>query len=318
VNVLHRSQWLALSIALSVQIGAAHDALSLDLPTLSAESGSNGCVRLNVGTPATASRTTIETSTNLWHWGQSETITGGGILATVEIGADGPWEFFRARTEHCSGTLGNLWCLGDSWTACLGGLTWRRNLWQDLTDAGWVVDFVGTVNDQGACDSGDASFDDDHNGISGVEAAQVATDYLAGWLQDVTPDTVLLLLGGNDLLRNPNTVETVIVTVGHINSIIDQLRIVNPNVVIHVGVYGYVDRPQSLPDWMMDNFATRLQLTTGARTTAESPLYFVDHRVGWDRSIHLSGDGLHPNSLGLEKVADNWFASICANQADTE
>ncbi|MEM9018586.1 MAG: hypothetical protein AAGC68_16365, partial [Verrucomicrobiota bacterium] len=49
-------------------------------------------------------------------------------------------------------------------------------------------------------------------------------------------------------------------------------------------------------------------------SSSRSPVYFVDHRVGWDRDSYLAFDRYHPNSAGMEKLAENWLASIEANQ----
>ena len=99
-----------------------------------------------------------------------------------------------------------------------------------------------------------------------------------------------------------------------LGSIIDQIRADNPNVVIHAAVYGYVD--VLVPDSSVDDFSNQLQTLVANKTTTQSPVYFVDHRVGWIKSIHLdSSDSFHPTDAGMQKMADNWLASIQANQA---
>ena len=59
------------------------------------------------------------------------------------------------------------------------------------------------------CETGQ-TFDRDHNGISGITAEEVLTGRLSGWLNAVTPDTVLLTLGANDFKRGASltTIET--------------------------------------------------------------------------------------------------------------
>lgn len=219
---------------------------------------------------------------------------------------NGFYRAVRAVTQpQGPGDLGNLWCLGDSYTQCFGSYTWRRQLSQDLDAAGWEVDFVGTLVSPANCETGQ-TFDRDHNGISGITAEEVLTDRLSGWLNAVTPDTVLLLLGGNDFQRGASltTIET------RVNAIIDQIRNDNPNVVIYLANYGYNFK---LPDSVTDDSTERSLTVVADKTTAQSPVYFVDHRIGWDKSIHIANDGLHPNKAGMQKMAETWLTAIESN-----
>jgi len=102
-----------------------------------------------------------------------------------------------AGAQTAAGNLGNVWCLGDSWTDCWERKTWRRHLWQGLSVRGWTANFVGTLTTDSRCESGQA-FDRDHNGIAGITARELLDLRLASWLAQLTPDTVLSLLGGND------------------------------------------------------------------------------------------------------------------------
>ena len=87
--------------------------------------------------------------------------------------------------------------LGDSiteGTQVPGG--YRIGLWQRLASSGYRVDFVGSQF------NGPASLGDhDHEGHPGWRIDQIDAN-IVGWLQPVTPRTVLLHIGTNDVLQN--------------------------------------------------------------------------------------------------------------------
>jgi len=206
------------------------------------------------------------------------------------------------------GNLGNLWCVGDSWTDCFIGFTWRRKLSQNLRAAGWQVNFVGTRTTNRLCETGQR-FDRDHNGIAGMTAQELLDTRLTPWLNALTPDTVLLLIGGNDF--EGGNIAAVMTRIG---AIIDRLRADNPDVVIHSGIYGYVG--VRIADATVDEAAVQLQDLIAAKTSVQSPIHFVDHRIGWNKTIHLSPiDRFHPSRAGMNRLAVNWQNSIEAHQA---
>lgn len=171
-----------------------------------------------------------------------------------------------------------------------------------------MVNFVGTRTTNRYCESGQ-QFDRDHNGVLGITAEEVLNQRLTPWLAALTPDTVLLLLGGNDL--DGGNIPAVMTRLG---MIVDRIRIDNPDVVIHAGMYGYVG--VRVPDATVDDAANQLQTLIATKSTVQSPIHFVDHRVGWDKSIHLFPiDRFHPNNAGMQKMAANWLASIQTHQA---
>jgi hypothetical protein len=276
-------------------------------PEIVLQQAGGGSVELVVTTPADAFRTEVQQSDDLVAWNPVRTIADGGVVDRIPLTIDRARSFYRAVTQPRPGTLGNLWCLGDSWTDCFLNYSWRRKLSQDLEGAGWALDFVGTLNTPLACEAGQV-FDRDHNGVSGITAEEVLNNRLPGWLSALDPDTVLLLLGGNDLLAGATT--TTILT--RLESIMDAIRADNPDVVIYAAIYGYVD--VLVPDAFVDSFAVALKALVASKTTVQSPVYFVDHRVGWIKAIHLDpSDQFHPSDAGMQKMADNWLSAIQAN-----
>jgi len=265
-------------------------------------------VDLHVSTPPNAFTTEVQESDDLAGWTPVTTINGAGMSVHLQMPIDRPRAFYRAVTQFSPGNLGNLWCIGDSWTDCSALRTWRRKLSQDLVATGWVVDFVGTITTPSLCEPGQ-SFDRQHDGIAGITALDVLNNNLNSWLTTVTPNTVLLLLGGNDIVGG----SSIATTMTRIGGIVDRLRTSNPNVVIHIGGYAYIN--EFITDSTMNAFNTALQTLITSKTTGQSPVYYVDHRIGWSKSVHLDpNDQSHPSNAGMEKLADNWLASIQLHQ----
>ncbi|MDY7014049.1 MAG: SGNH/GDSL hydrolase family protein, partial [Cyanobacteriota bacterium] len=87
--------------------------------------------------------------------------------------------------------------LGDSITVghdVPGG--YRTLLWQKLTDRGYEIDFVGSVQNGPR-----ALPDKDHEGHAGWRIRDLRSQ-IQSWLQQTQPDIVLLMIGSNDILKN--------------------------------------------------------------------------------------------------------------------
>ena len=95
--------------------------------------------------------------------------------------------------------------------------SYRYSLWVRLIAAGISFDFVGSMNSNFFGnpvwpDYNGQSFDRDHEGHWGWQADQILNghpltegkEYLSAWLEEYTPDIVLLHLGGkaNPVVRN--------------------------------------------------------------------------------------------------------------------
>lgn len=261
--------------------------------------------RLLVSTSSEAASTQVLQSSDLQNWTLLESIEGPDVQHTIDLPVSEPAQYFSAQTTtaELAGNLGNLWCLGDSWTDCFEEVTWRRVLWQRLINEGWTVDFVGTHRDPASCESGQ-DYDRDHQGTSGVTAEETLHE-IDRLLRSVAPDTVLLMLGGNDIDEGGSNG---LVVVDRLSSIIDRIRSVNPRVVIHLGVYGYVD--VSVTDGQLDGFAALASDLAAEKTSTMSPVWLVDHRLGWDKTTDLADDRFHPSPRGMTKIAENWLESI--------
>ncbi len=208
---------------------------------------------------------------------------------------------FASELSAKNKDLGNVWVIGDSWSACHGDHTWRRSLYQTLKKHKYTMDFIGTSSDDDpACEKGQ-TFDRDHNAYGGITAVGLL-DQLPEWYEQLPQaDNVLLMAGGNDLASHD--MEQVLVT---LSKMIESLRSDNSKVTIYLGGYSYtLGAEKSFVDEMhqlMFDFATDI-------STKKSPVYFADLRENFNPNIHELEDE-HPNAAGTVVLAQNWFKTI--------
>ncbi len=208
-------------------------------------------------------------------------------------------------------TLGQLKIvpLGNSITqgniSYQGANSYRRNLWHKLNNAGYNVDFVGSLDtDNKGRTFPDASFDHDHEGHWGWRADEILAD-LADWLTGYTPDVALIHLGSNDAIQ-ANTVAS---TLDEIEDIIGILRNDNARIVIFLARI----LPLENADWNEKVEGINAELVTLASNLdeAQSPIILVDQNSGWSITDHTY-DGVHPNLAGEERMAQRWFNAFDA------
>ena len=253
-------------------------------------------------------RSTEDLSLPLNQWPIWWTINGNSEIQDLPfpLREESSSRFFSAVEVDSLRPLGNVWCLGDSWTDCWEDTTWRRYLWQRLQAGDWTVDFVGANLDGSGCEAGQV-YDRDHDGYGGITAETVLAE-LDGILESIDPDTLLLMIGGNDIETTPDFG----VIMERIRGIVEKARIKNPRLFIHLGMYGYVD--VSISDTQIDAFGARLKELASSLHSTASPVSFVDHRVGWVKATDLDTDLFHPSPAGMAKIAENWFNSIQRHQ----
>ncbi len=206
--------------------------------------------------------------------------------------------------------------LGDSITGSFeGSASYRFWLWEQLVSAGFAdkVDFVGK-----RCGCGDINgecgqpqfpcsvWPCNHNGyhdrtigmILGMVGSLCAVD---------TPDVVLLHLGTNDII-SPDATGDLSVSKSEMESLIDKIRVYNPNVTILLCkiIPSIYDR-DSFPVFnrYMDQVAVE-------KTQAASPIVIVDQYTGYvpwpgqDNDV----DGVHPTESGEKKIANKYFGAL--------
>jgi len=194
--------------------------------------------------------------------------------------------------------------LGDSITGSPG--CWRAILWNRLQAAGHTdIDFVGTLPTQGC----GVAHDGDNEGHGGILGTNIADqNLLPPWLAATDPDIVLMHLGTNDVWNNRSPA-TILAAYG---KMVDQMRAQNPRTTVLVAQIipmnpsncaecgaRVVALNQAIPAW------------AASKSTAESPVVVVDQFTGFNTATD-TGDGVHPNDAGIQKMSDRWYPALAA------
>ena len=192
--------------------------------------------------------------------------------------------------------------LGDSITGSPG--CWRALLFNRLVSSGHAgIDFVGTLPGQGC----GVAYDGNNEGHGGYLATNVANQHqLPGWLAATRPDVVMMHFGTNDVWNNRSPA-TILAAFGRL---VDQMRAGKPTMrilvakIIPMNPSGCADCAQrvinlnnAIPGW------------AAGKSTSASPITVVDQWSGFSTGSD-TGDGVHPNSRGNQKISDRWYAAL--------
>ncbi|MEV0570717.1 ricin-type beta-trefoil lectin domain protein [Dactylosporangium sp. NPDC050588] len=192
--------------------------------------------------------------------------------------------------------------LGDSITGSPG--CWRALLWNQLQSAGYTnIDFVGTLPAQGC----GVSHDGDNEGHGGYLATNIANqNQLPGWLSATRPDVVVMHLGTNDVWSNIAPA----IILAAFSRLVDQMRASNPAMKILVAKILPMN-PGNCPQCgqRVVNLNTAIPAWAAAKTTSASPITVVDQWTGFNTATD-TGDGVHPNNGGNQKIAAKWFGPL--------
>src|SRR6266436_2466980 len=190
--------------------------------------------------------------------------------------------------------------LGDSITygyAVPGG--YRLPLYQLLTNAGYNVDFTGTQTGNGAADLPDP----DHEGhpgwtIRGINA--IAPDVLAS---TDDPDVILLLIGVNDYNQNDDLANAHT----RLEGLVENLATNRPYAkIILANLLATTSQPQDAE--IQTTFNPFVPTIASNEQAMGRQVYFDDLRSALSTNDLV--DGLHPNQIGYNKMATNWFANL--------
>jgi lysophospholipase L1-like esterase len=213
----------------------------------------------------------------------------------------------QATPAHAQATL-KIMALGDSITGSPG--CWRAILWNKLIANGFTnFQPVGTLSPAGCAND---IPNDNHEGHGGFLATGIANNnQLPPWLAATNPDVVLMHLGTNDSFSATNTVTMILAAY---TTMVNQMRANNPNMKIYVAqiiplytattqctdcYQRVIDLNNAIPGW------------AAGLTTAQSPITVVDQWTGFNTTTD-TGDGIHPNDLGIQKMADKWYPAMAA------
>ncbi|GLH96479.1 cellulose binding domain-containing protein [Phytohabitans aurantiacus] len=192
--------------------------------------------------------------------------------------------------------------LGDSITGSPG--CWRALLWNQLQNAGHTnIDFVGTLPPQGC----GVAHDGDNEGHGGFLATNIANqNQLPGWLNATHPDIVIMHLGTNDVWSNiaPATI------LAAFGKLVDQMRASNPSMKILVAkIIPLNPSSCSACGQRAVTFNNAIPTWAASKSTAASPVTVVDQWTGFNTATD-TGDGVHPNNSGNQKIAAKWFPPL--------
>jgi lysophospholipase L1-like esterase len=197
--------------------------------------------------------------------------------------------------------------LGDSITCGLiipapgnvpGG--YRTQLWKDLTNGGYSVDFVGAS--QQNPDPGNLP-DPDHNGYGGWTIEQIDAK-IGSWMAAEKPAVVLLHIGTNDAFRTPSSD----VVSARLNKLISDITTQSPQTHLIVAkiinasdpkISAWVDMYNGLIPGIVAGHAKNGELVTMVDMTSVVP-------------ANAFADPYHPNKAGYDLMGDAWFNAIKA------
>ncbi|HEU5471512.1 MAG TPA: cellulose binding domain-containing protein [Actinophytocola sp.] len=194
--------------------------------------------------------------------------------------------------------------LGDSITGSPG--CWRALLWNRLQNTGHTnIDFVGTLGPQGC----GVPYDGENEGHGGFLATNVANqNLLPGWLAATTPDIVLMHFGTNDVWNNLSP-DTILAAFGRL---VDQMRASKATMKILVAKIIPMN-PSNCADCAQRvvNLNNAIPGWAASKSTAQSPITVVDQWTGFATGTD-TGDGVHPNAAGDQKMSDRWYPALVA------
>ncbi|MEL6864769.1 MAG: GDSL-type esterase/lipase family protein [Bacteroidota bacterium] len=188
--------------------------------------------------------------------------------------------------------------------------SYRYELWKQLIDSSWNVDFVGTRKDganyekhKGNC------FDKDHEGTGGAVSADILQTVQQIAASDA-PQAVLLGVGGNDLLDANLSPEQVL---GNIRQIIDQLQSLNPEVTIFLEQIAPGKSAFMRPEWTnaFNAYNAGIPGVASEKSTDRSAIIVINMAAGWTDA--LLADDVHYNVQGAQLVAERYFEAMQAN-----
>ncbi|EPR09958.1 GDSL-type esterase/lipase family protein [Ruminiclostridium papyrosolvens] len=184
--------------------------------------------------------------------------------------------------------------LGDSIT---DGLTvpggYRIKLWNNVTNAGQKVDFVGSMSN-GPTELGDKN----HEGHSGWRIDQIDANINA-WMTTYKPKIVLLHIGTNDISQKYDLTNAPTRLSGLIDKICAKLPSDGKLYVAKVIPLSYAD---------VRNYNTQVAQVVQTKANQGKPVFIVD-MYSAVTTADLA-DGVHCTRTGYDKMADVWYNAI--------
>lgn len=222
-------------------------------------------------------------------------------------------------------SVARIMALGDSITRAT---CWRARLWERLNQAAaGRFDFAGTLASDSGCTP--AEYDRDNQGyssslvteiVAGVTGARTCDPSPCPALADLraafaaaAPDVVLMHFGTNDVWNSRPT-NTIIEAY---SAVLGALREATPNVRLFVAQIIPMNVTEATCAGCtcascganIDALNAQIEAWAAAQGTEASPITVVDQWTGFDTATD-TGDGVHPNAAGSQKMADAWFNAL--------
>jgi len=189
--------------------------------------------------------------------------------------------------------------LGDSITDGFnvpGG--YRITLKPKLDAGGYATDFVGTLS------NGPAGLTDrEHQGLSGWRIDQLDANIVT-WLQQTTPDTVLLHIGTNDMIQGIDLANAPT----RLGGLIDKITATRPDA--RVLVASIVPLAAAGQEASVRAYNAAIPGVVQARASAGKHVSFVDMHAALTTAD--LADGIHPTAAGYAKMAAVWYDALRA------
>lgn len=222
------------------------------------------------------------------------------LVSTLMVGFE-----VSAVPTRISGEVIKIMPMGDSLTSGWDPTNptyfvgYRQRLYLGLKQAGFNVDFVGSLSNGGTAVP---PFDLDHEGHNGYRADQVATD-VYGWLVGNPADIVLLHIGTNDISGGNEDV-------AEVEDILDEVdryeSDYSKNVTVMLALI-ILRKDTKNPETIAFNDAVenmaRLRIVNG------DDIVIVDQERALDYPVDLL-DYAHPTPEGYEKMGDTWYDAV--------
>lgn len=220
---------------------------------------------------------------------------------------------YRKESSPIPGDPIKIMPLGDSITA--GHFTddggYRSRLQQRMIKAGFNFKFVGRNKEQ----SGDMN-NPDHEGYPGSKISSIATAADEA-VKLFHPDIILLFAGTCDLIDGlagktgniaPDNPDYWGSAPERLDAMITHLNTLEPEVVIIVGTLLSFTEYWALAEPRAVVFNQKLSEIVEKQVRQGNKVFMADLR----KAVPPEGlsDGVHPNQLGYEKMAEVWFQSL--------
>lgn len=189
--------------------------------------------------------------------------------------------------------------VGDSITfgsSVPGG--YRFPLYNLLTNAGYIADFVGTQT--GNATNGQTEVE--HEGHGGWRIQQISDIMVSVFDAIGDPDVILLLIGTNDFGAGDDTANAT----NRLDALIEKMATNRPYCKIVVA--NLLERGEPFNTQIQTMFNPAVPNIVQNHRDRGQEVYFTDLRSAL--TVADMPDNLHPGALGYAKMATNWFGAI--------